>query len=208
MRILKSIFGLIPLVLLSSACTSTRVLDTWSQADYQAQRGEKIAVLSIHPRLDIRKAQQAYLVELLEENGYDAVGGLEIFSPEFEPSADNLEAMRQRLRAEGVDQVLTVSLLDTERSDQYVSGNYNTVPRTFFNPFFNYFFITYQQVYQPGYYYESVDVIMESKLFDVETGELAWTGQSSTPQSASPRSFGKDFARGIIEALSRDQVLQ
>lgn len=208
MKSIKIIFPLLLALGLLSSCTGTRMLDTWANESYQPQeQAEKIAVLTLHPRLDVRKAQQAYLIEVLEKEGYATVGGLELFSPEFEPTAANLPQVQQKLLAEGVDRVLTVSLLDTERSEVYMPGQVNSVPRMFFNPFGGYFFQTWQQVYQPGYYREDVDVILETKLFDAETGQLIWTGQSSTPQVSNTKAFAKDVARGLLQALNQDRVL-
>lgn len=196
------------IALLLPACTSTRMLDTWTAHDTtpQLDAGE-VAVLSIHPRLDVRQAQQAYLVEQLQANGVNAVPGLRLVSPDFEPTEASLDSLTHLLKARGIEQVLTVSLLDVESEQRYVPGNSNLWPQTFYNPFYNYFFTVYQRVWQPGYYQEVSKMITETKLFDTQSGQLLWAGQSETPSSGSPRGFSKDLARAIVKALKQDALL-
>ncbi len=207
MKPFKKILPVLVALGMLSSCTGTKMLETWTNESYEGSEVGKIAVLTIHPRLDVRKTQQAYLVSMLEEEGYEAVGGLELFSPEFIPTAENMEAFQSKLLAEGVDQVLTVSLLDVEKSRTYVPGQTNVVPRVYYNPFGRYFVRTYQRVYEPGYYREDAEAILETKLFDVDSGELIWTGQSATPQMNSNQAFARDAARGILQALSRERIL-
>ena len=115
--------------------------------------------------------------------------------------------IESKLTDQGVDAVITVSMLDIEEEQRYVPGSTGYRPQTYFDPFYNYFFTTYNLVYAPGYYTNSTEVFTESNLFDLEANKVIWSGQSRTYDPSTVGNFADDLAKTVIKSMDESQVL-
>lgn len=204
-RFLTFLIGL--LILCLAACNSTRMVGTWKNDDYFQPSIDTVAVIGIVKRLDIRRALEQETAEELRDRGYHVVEGLEVLSLDYQPTEDNRSNLRDKMGRHGVDAVVTLSLLDVKEEERYVPGTVGYQPQTYYNPFFNYFTTVHNRVYQPGYYRNSVEVFMESNLFDLHANEVMWSGQSRTYQRRSVKNFADDFANVVVESMDQSEII-
>lgn len=130
---------------------------------------------------------------------------------------EELKALiREKVKEKGIDGILTVSLLDKEQEERYVGGNVGfsmTVPQ-YSNPnniynygFYDYYYYTYSTV-APGYYETMTTYFLEINLYDIETEQLLWTGQTSTKDPKNIREESEVFAKLVVDEIMRLNVVK
>ena len=121
----------------SSACaTTTQITASWQRAGAQEYRYRKIAVVALTGSRDVRSMYEQQMLADLRELGIPGVAGSELFDPV--PSAEQRDAVRQRLRELGVDGAISLKLVDRgvveetvapfSASDEYPGDFYSTFP--------------------------------------------------------------------------------
>ena len=62
-------------------------------------------------------------------------------------------------------------------------------------------------VSSPGYYETSVEVYLESNLYDLGTEELMWSAQSMSEDPKSISNMSKQFADSMVQDLMQSQII-
>lgn len=183
------------------------MVGTWADDEYLSTNYDRVAVIGMVQRLDLRRALERQTAQELRERGDEVSEGLEVFSLDFEPTEDNRDMMKEKLDAQGIDAVVTLGVLDIDEEQRYIPGSTGYRPRTYVNPLFTYYSNTYNLVYNPGYYANSTEVFMESNLFDLDANKVIWSGQSRTYERQSVYGFADDFAATVVESMDESQML-
>ena len=121
------------------------------------------------------------------------------------------EVQKGRLTEEGIDGVFAISLLEKNNTTKYVQGTTTYAPASFYGgyygSFYSYYPHMYSNVYQPGYYVASQEIILNSSLFDVETGELLWSAQSDTSDPSSVDDAANSYAKSMATQIIKRKVI-
>jgi hypothetical protein len=125
------------------------------------------------------------------------------------------------MKEKGFDGVFTITLLDIEEEQRYIRGeayiepvySYGRVP-VYYNPgyiyrdrpFYNYYNIMYQTVYEPGYIVSTTKIFLETNFYDLNSGSLIWTAQSESVDPNSIEKLARDYAKAVMHGLKEDAV--
>jgi hypothetical protein len=208
-----ALVGLALIMLLSGcATTSTEITASWLAPETADKTFDRILVLLVTDNLSSRRIGEQAIASRLQQEKVDAIVGLELIPPEpVERLREMRESLATALRAEGVEAVLLVSLLDVQDERRYVPGSvrYDPVmwPSHYYGGFYNYWYVTYDRVQTPGYYEESRNIFLLSNLYDLSTGELAWSAQSESRDPQSKSKLAGEVASKLVRQMKRDGVL-
>ena len=108
----------------------------------------------------------------------------------------DVERLRTKLEAAGVDAAVVVRLVGIEEEEIFVP---NTGPRPR-SGYYDYWRREGARVYESGYYRTDTEVVVETRLYDVARGRLLWAGTSRT---VNPRDV-EEVVQGIFQAASED----
>ena len=200
---LKWLFLVVGLIFLQS-CNTTQITASWRDSEYQARTYKKILVLAVTQNLEARQFFEQAVVDALQRKNINAIKSLEEFSPGFQPQEGEGEKVANDLRQKGYDGVITLGLLDVKEETRYNPGNEYYKPESYYDPFYGYYVRTYNKTYEPGYYSGTMNVYLESNLYDLDLGELIWTAQSETTD---PTNYG-DFASTYANVLIKDMMAE
>ena len=198
--------------LLSCTRTSTDVITSWKNPDAAEEGYDRIFVAAFIPDMEAKALVEDEMVALLDSIGIQATTSLTIFPDNFtEEQVEDKGLILDKVRAEGNEAILTISLLDQESKDRFVGGNDTYAPAVaydYYNNFHTYYAHNYNEIYTPGYY--SLDKIyyIETNLYDVEDESLSWSLQSDTYNPEDTESFAGDFSRVIIARLMKEGLLR
>ncbi len=191
------------------SCSSTQVTSSWKADNVSTREYKKIMVLGIIQEKDrtIREELENEIVSDLRAQGYEATSALQEYGPKAF-SRFSEEEIADRLKNSGYDAVLTTSLLDKTKENNYTPGNVSYQPvGVYYNRFGRYYTTVYDRVYTPGYYTTSTNFFLESNLYDTKTGDLVYSVQSKAYDPSSVSSLSSDYAKTIINDMKKNSVI-
>jgi hypothetical protein len=181
---------------------------TWTKANYEGAKYEKIAVFSGTKNLEIALNYQQSMVEILGQQGFNAVTGLSMINP-AETKDLKVEDLKKILLENGVDAIISSVVVDSDKSLEYVPGSPNY---GYYGGFGYYYGYRYGPMYSnPGYYNESTSYLIENHFYEVKEGlaskdALLWASQSTISDPG--KSTTKVYARVVVQALIEENIIQ
>lgn len=201
----SSAFLLLLGILLYSCEPSVRLTASWSDPGVQPGRLSRMLVAAFGKDLEKRKKGEDHIKAELERRGFTAVTSLDIFGPDF-ATMDSAK-MRQLLLGGQFDGVVTVRVLNINEQDRWVPGGFYYGPDGYYRGYYGYYHWVWRSYSEPGYILRDVEVLLESNLYRVATGELLWSGQSKAFSRNPTDAMAKQYARNIVEDMMQKGVL-
>lgn len=192
-------------------CYSTSISASWMSEKHQPRNFKKLMVIGMSTNVAARATFEDELVYFLRMKGINAVAASSVLPPDRAIVSEAPEVQKKRLMDEGFDGVFAISLLEKNNSTKYISGTTTYAPMSFYGgyygSFYSYYPHMYANVYQPGYYVASQEIILNSSLFDVETGDLLWSAQSDTSDPSSLDDAANSYAKSMATQIIKRKVI-
>jgi len=206
--ITTAVFFIIP-ILIFSGCNSTRLVSSWKAPDAIAREYNKILVLGLmHAKnLEVREQVENALVQGFTSNGFNAGSAYAEYGPKAFENLKEEEAL-EKIKDNGYDAVLVVALLDRSKDKDYTPGNVTYRPYTYYNYFWGFYQTVYARIYQPGYYTESTNYILEANLYDLNNKKLEYSAQTKSFNPSSARTLGTELSQTIITDMKGKGIIQ
>ena len=170
-----------------AACSSTKMVHSWTAPGFTKATVKKVLVLGVSPNPLLRRLyEDAFAVEL-EKLGYKAVSGYL-----WAPDATNLDkdAIIARIKAENVTNVIVTRIVSTKEVATYhaptvtvgVGYGYGGYGPAYYGSWSSYYSTGYAAVMDPGYTTVNDVVTLETNFYDAarEKDALVWSGESET----------------------------
>ncbi|MEK6481062.1 hypothetical protein WJR50_26200 [Catalinimonas sp. 4WD22] len=201
---------LIPLWVLAACSPSTNITASWKNPDAEANKSD-IQVAALTRNMAAKTTVERELTAELRNAGLDITTSGELFAPNFtDDISASKEALLSKIRENGNDAILTVTLLDQQTETRYVPGSSTYAPTVsygFYGGFYSYYNYRYPVVYDPGYYTQDKTYFLETNLYDVQTEELLWSAQSKTYNPTNLDKFAEEFAKITVARLKSEGLI-
>lgn len=199
-------FLLAAFALVFHSCTnSTTMVASWANKDAKKDKTyHAIFIAALAQNMDVRTSLESYLADEATKRDLKAVKSYEVFLPNFgKDKMPSKEEMLKIIKEKNCDAIFLVTLLDVKTESRYVPGSsYAPYPAYgYYGGWYGYYGYNYPRVYDPGYYTTDKLFYLESNLFDTETGNIIWSGQSETTNPTSIDQFSKDYVRTVVKEL-------
>lgn len=208
---LSVLIGTAFLFTLVNSCSSPTVVTSSWEKDNLQQEYDNLMVAALTSDATSQVTIEDELVDELEdEDGVSARKSVDVLSADIVESDNQKEEVFSNLKADGVDGILTISVLDAETEARYVPGGtvYNPVTAYgYYGTFWDYYDYWYPQFRAPGYYSLDKVYYMESNLYDAETEELVWSAQSETYNPIDLESFAENYSDEIVDELDDQDII-
>jgi hypothetical protein len=192
-------------------CYSTSISASWMTEDHSPHKYKKILVIGMSTNVAARATVEDELVYYMRLKGINAIAASSVLPPDRSIVSEPHEVQKQKLQENGFDAIFSISLREKKESTKYVQGSSAYAPTSFYGgyygSFYSYYPHMYGNVYQPGYYVKSEEILLNSNLFDVETGNLLWSAQSDTTDPSSIDNFANSYARSMTSHLLKRKIL-
>jgi hypothetical protein len=202
--------GIAVAIISLSACSTSRITNSWKAADIPAKNYNKIMVVGLIQNNDrnLREKMENHLVGDLAEKGYTAISSLKEYGPKsFENMTENSAV--EKLKASGVDAVITVVLLDKQKEKYYVPGRVYYTPYTVYHRrFWGYYSTIYERVYTPGYYQENTKYFWESNFYDLESKALLYSVQTESFEASSTERLAHEYGQIIVTDMVKKGLVK
>jgi hypothetical protein len=210
MNMKRMIFLCLPILVLLSCSSSTKVTNSWNAANTEHKPLNKVMIIALTANKDrtLREQLEQRLAEGLSAEGYNTTSAYFEYGPKaFEGMKE--QAVLRKLSTSGIDGVITVSILDKEKEKNHIRGTVTRQPmRVRSGRFWGDYNARYNRIYEPGYYTTSTKYFIETNLYDVTTNQLLYSAQSETFDPSSAQSLAINYSKAIVKDMKEKQLLK
>ena len=195
------------LLVLLTACSSTKLLSSWHKPDLTAQPLQKVLILGVMPNdLQRRTIEDAFLQRLAKESVTGIAGYTLMHNPE---DYDEIAEIREAVHKSGADAAMIITLVENKEQERYVPPSVDYIPSYGMGyGFYNYYGMSYQAVYRPGY--KTIDQIvkLETTVFLTETEEMIWAGSTESFNPPSTDKIVSENTNLIVESMKKAGLIK
>ncbi len=202
---MRHLFFLITSALLVVSCgPATEINSTYTADQLEQKNFTKIVVMTLSPRQADRSTVENALVAELGDEGIEAVPSASLFPVEFFEEEKGRTDLERQLDEAGADALLTVNLLDVDQYANLVATDPVFDPITaypYYGYWYDYYDYWYPNVYTDAYLTATTQVVTETNLYDLSTGELIWSAQSSTVDPETIFEWANAYADEVADRI-------
>ena len=164
--------------LLACKKTTTTVPLSWRNPSFEDGGFSKLFVIGVGENDGVRRLFEDTFAKAIAQEGAAAQASWGLL-----PQSERLteEQVRSAIEGGDFDGVLVTRLLGVDEDQEYVPPTTHAMPTTTYGPgYYGYYGSSYTVVHEPGYYKTNTNFRLETNLYAVATGELVWSGHTST----------------------------
>jgi len=191
--------------LLYSCEPSVRLTASWRDRNVRVASFSRLLVVAFGKDLEKRKLGEDHLKSELERQGLVAATSLDEFGPGF--AGMDSARMRQTLLDRQFDGVVTVRVLNINERDRWVPGGFYYGPGGYYRGYYGYYYWVWRNYAEPGVMVTDVEVLLESNLYRVATGQLLWSGQSMAFNRNPTDAMAGRYARNVVADMIQKGAL-
>jgi hypothetical protein len=194
---------------MTSACSSSYITTSWKKPGAQTGAYHKIMVIGLIREAEkpLREKMENHLVGDLNALGYDAWSSLALYGPRGFISLDTLAAYN-KLKADSIDAVITVVLLDKKKEKLYVPGRKFQIPYSDYNNhLWNYYTTMQGRIDGKDYYEEITEYFWESNFYDLQHRQLVYSVPTQSFDPPSTGSLAHQYGQMIVNNMVKNDVL-
>ena len=190
-------------VLLLNGCATTEVLNVWKDDGADQQKLQKIFVVGVIQEEAYRKIFEQKMVIELQRDGVEAVSFYSVFGDRLE--IDKAEAAAA-IKKYGVDSVLLVRLVDSEKKEIYTPGMTVVTATGYNSGWHGYYGSGYQAYRTPGRTYNYREATVETIIYDIAGDKPVWSALTRTTEEKKFELI-ESYIKGIRRPLMASGLL-
>ena len=198
------------IIILSACTTSTHITSSWVKQDKDLPAYHNIMVIAMVNGIstNLQKKMEEAVVTEIRSRGYQASSYYNVYGSAVPDKSDEQAAIT-KLRKDGADAILTITLLDTTNEHYFVPPSVSYYPYdAFYNRFWGYYVTRYDRVYSPGYYTTDHRFFWESNLYRAESQDLIYSVRTESFDPKSSDELAQDYARKIVRDMVHKELLE
>ena len=216
-------FGFLFVLMIVSGCSTIKVLDAWKSDDIETIKAQTILVIARTAHAPSREAFEQGIVKELAKKDLKGIESYKLFpkiDPNKELSAEEIEIIKGKFRAKGLDAVIVSVVKDVkEISKTTIEGGYEAGASL--SSYYNMSYIGFYGYYaSPGSYatFEGIEVdetmtTKTNKIYELETSvhnldlpekeQLVALVTSKIDQPDNITALADEYAKAIAKALKK-----
>jgi len=207
MKIILSVLTVLFLV----SCSSTRIVDTWTNQEHLNYKPKKVLIVGVTENLTARKLFESKLKDEFTARGINAVESYNVFKPTFtnaKQTEEEIDEEVKRVSDNGFDSVLISAVKGVDEKVTYSGDAYRT--NYYWRRFGRYYYL-YQDVYFDRGYYEKYNVYhIEASLYNLKENNdksLVWVASYDIVDPNTINTTINDYVNAIIKSLEKENII-
>ena len=207
MKIILSVLTVLFLV----SCSSTRIVDTWTNQEHLNYKPKKVLIVGVTENLTARKLFESKLKDEFTARGINAVESYNVFKPTFtnaKQTEEEIDEEVKRVSNNGFDSVLISAVKGVDEKVTYSGDAYRT--NYYWRRFGRYYYL-YQDVYFDRGYYEKYNVYhIEASLYNLKENNdksLVWVASYDIVDPNTINTTINDYVNAIIKSLEKENII-
>lgn len=200
-------------MLLLSACSSTRFVDSWRNREIVSFEPKKVLVVGITDNLTARKIFEEKLKNAFMLRNINAVESTNVLDNGFtgsRKSEEEIDKMIKKIADEGFDTVVITSVKGVDERVNYQTNYYPTIGYRWSR--FGRYYYWYQDIYYRPQYYNTYKVYnVETVIYNINEDDmksLVWVGAFNLTDPQTISSSINDYVEQIIKQLERENLIK
>jgi len=194
---------------LLNACSSTSLVNRWSDPEYKGPTLQKILIIGIIKDDIKRRSFEEEFASLVTGNGRTGVASYTLM-PDLK-SADLKEevlAVVDKVEADGV-MIVTLQGVSKEKRDVPPSVDYYPAAGMGMGyGMYGYYGMRHTAVYNPGYTVTDTVVRLDTKLFAVSSEKMIWAGKTESFNPSSSQSVVSELEKLVISDMKKSGMVK
>lgn len=166
-----------------------------------------ILALTDDKNRSVQQSLENQFVKELRARGYEVESSFQEFGPRAFQGMTEAEAVR-KLAEDGINGVLTVSLLNKEQEQNYNPGRTRLGAPFITRNWWGYYNVYYPRIYEPGYYTNSTNYFLETNLYSAGKDKLLYSAQSKTFDPGSAEGLAVSVSRAVVRDMVQKGILR
>jgi hypothetical protein len=202
---MKKIFLILSSAFLFS-CQTSKITNTWTDANVSPKKYTKILVLGVLKDNDreLQSKMEKHLATDLNDLGYSAFAASDVYPAGTFINGDTLRAV-EAINSKDFDAILTIVLLNKEKERRYVPGKVTNMPYN--DQFDRYYYTTYERIYTEGYYTTDTKFFWQSNFYDYAAKKMIYSSQTRSFDTGSKESLAHYYGLLLANNLVKSRVL-
>jgi hypothetical protein len=185
------------------ACSSTKLISSWSLPGATAHKYNKVLVIGLTGAKDreIRESVENAVAKKINEYNINDITATSKYGPRtFQNISD--EDAAKLVKDDGFDGIIMLALLDKNQEENYTPGKISRTPYAIVRSrWTRNYRVLYDRVYTPGYYTTSTSYELEANFYDADKNELQYSAQARSFDPGSAATLSSDFSKAIIDDM-------
>ena len=195
--IVAAVFGC--LMVLMGSCSSSILVDEWSDPSFHEPPLKKILVIAIRKDLLKRQIWEDAFVDELSQYGVQATSSYHLFPDTLPDTNQVIEAVQEN----GFDGIIVTRLLLADTNSDYVESSVTSQQELRYNFRIGYHTYYEQYVQHPGYVESQITKRHSIDVWVVRNeGRMIWSATSNTPDMGTTEVVRNDIAGLVIPELA------
>jgi hypothetical protein len=183
------------------SCTSTQVVQQWSNTGYSSASFKKVMVIGVTKQASIRRSFENEFVAQLEAAGVNATPSY-LYISQDGPVGEGV--LTRALKEAGADAMIITRLVRVQQKTEIAPGYYAPDPGMAVHPLYT---TAWNDYYEPPIVYRSVLYTCETVLYDTSKNQVVWKGTAQTDSRGNIQREIKDYAEAVIGALKEKKLI-
>ncbi len=186
--------------IVGSSCTTTKITSSWSEPNKTIvlnKLNKVLAVALLKNEANNRKAEDQIVAQL------DGKGIVSYSYLNANFNKKNEEAIRDKIKLDGFDGVVTMRLLDVDKERTYTPGNLSSYPVEY-RTFSGYYYRTWNTYSTPGYYSTTKTYTIEINVFSIKEDKIIWTGLTQTTDPDGVNKMTAAVVKKVFKKMKND----
>jgi len=190
-------------VLSAAVWAGPKFIAVWKSPDVARLNfaGKKVAALAITDDQSLQMSAEEALTRELTARGVNGIAAYKLLPRPEMKDADKAKGWFERAAVDGVVALRPVRK-DTEK--QYTPAVWSS---TYYQNFWGYYSYGWSGVYIPGSSTETTTIVVETLIFNVQSGQLLWAATSETKDPKQLQSFVKDLVNGCVDEMKKMKMV-
>jgi hypothetical protein len=203
MKKILPLFYITGIVLLHSCINSTEITSSWRnpKRNINIVKANKVLVLAMF--------KNKISGRLAEDQMASYLGGKGIVSYKYLDSnfnKKNVDAIRNKIRDDNFDGVITMRLIDAEKEKVYNPSNFDLYP-PYYLTFSGYYYRNFSYNSNEDYYTTSKVFTVETNVFSIKEDKIIWTGITKTTDPSGVERMMKEIAHVVFKKMLKEGVI-
>ena len=182
-----------------SACSTTRLTDTWQEPEFSGSTMKDVLVVFVDSNTSNRTLFESQFVAELKKRKINAVPSYQALSTEL-PNKDQVEAY---LKTHQADHVIVTALTDVDVETDYVPESVRSYYTGPYYPSYGAYWNGNNTVTmtREAYTDNQYNVILSTTIYDTKTKKPVWIGRSKTYEVGSVSYVADELATQMIRKI-------
>lgn len=202
------------LIFAASCSPSTRIIGSWTSPEKDTAGYDDLFVAAVVDNVRIRQVVEDEMQNQLNSRNIQSRTSISAIKPDFWSSEElDKEAIIKIIGESKHDGILTMTLIDQTSEERYVPGAMMGGPMMmgpswgWRGNFGGYWGMQHGLMMNPGYVVNDRKYFVEINLYDADSQQLVWSGQSKTINPESVDAFAPEFVKIVLNRMEQEGVI-